>query len=279
MVNSPETSARCVDVCPGITAGADAKLLFIAGPCQIESRAHCVEMAARLKEICSAYPVNLIFKSSFDKANRTGLNSTRGPGIVEGLKILQAVKKETGLPLITDVHTTEQVTLAAQTVDILQTPAFLCRQTDFLVAVGAAGKAVNIKKGQFLHPADMKHAADKVSSAGGRNILLCERGTCFGYRDLVVDMRSLIIMKEIGYPVIFDATHSVQSMGGKGDASGGSREYVLPLARAAVAIGVDGLFVECHDNPDKAPSDGPSMLPLNEVQAVLDSVCKIREGL
>lgn len=266
---------RQVVITQNVTVGDSHPLLVIAGPCQIESRDHCLYMAQTLKAICAKYPVNLVFKSSFDKANRTSIAGKRGLGLDEGLAVLSDVKKETGLPVLTDVHEAGQAKLVAKVADILQTPAFLCRQTDLLIAVGETGKAVHIKKGQFLDPHDMQHVAMKVASTGNNNILLCERGSCFGYRDLVVDMRGLSIMRGSGYPVIFDATHSVQSMGGAGGASGGQREFIAPLARAAVAVGVHGVFLECHDNPAQAPSDGPSMLTPPEFESLLNTLCQL----
>lgn len=264
------------NITPQIAVGGKSKLLLLAGPCQIESLEHCLEIAGFLRELCAGFPVNLVFKSSFDKANRTSLAGKRGPGPAEGLSVLRRVKEKTGLPTVTDVHSPEQAKLAAEVVDILQTPAFLCRQTDLLIAAGETGKPVHCKKGQFLAPEDMRFAAEKIASTGNRRILLCERGASFGYRDLVVDMRSLIAMRELGYPVVFDATHSVQSPGGAGGSSGGARRFVLPLAQAASAVGIDGLFVECHDRPQAAPSDGACMLPLGEMKELLDRVCAIR---
>lgn len=267
------------DITPSIRVGADSKLLLIAGPCQIESREHCLRIASALATLCGKYPINLLFKSSFDKANRTSRSGIRGPGIEEGLRVLETVRKECGVPVLTDIHTAEQAAMAAEVADAIQTPAFLCRQTDLLIAAGKTGKTVNIKKGQFLPPEDMAFSAEKVASSGNKKIMLCERGICFGYRDLTVDMRSLIIMRNLGYPVVFDATHSVQNMGGKGGASGGNREFVLPLIRAAIAVGVDGIFVECHDNPDAAPSDGQSMLPLSQMEEVLKQALAVREAV
>jgi len=267
---------RTVSVTPNIAIGSGQNLLLIAGPCQIESKEHCLSIARFLLKVTKELPVNLVFKSSFDKANRTSLKGKRGIGQEKGLRILEEVRKETGLPILTDVHDVEQAKISAEVVDIIQTPAFLCRQTDLLIAAGATGKTVNVKKGQFLAPEDMSHVAEKIASTGNDKILLCERGTCFGYRDLIVDMRGFLTMKETGYPVIFDATHSVQSMGGKGGSSGGSRHHIYPLVRAAVAVGVDGLFIECHDNPEKAPSDGASMLPLELMEEVVKSACRIR---
>lgn len=269
------SSVRNVAIGKSIQVGPGHPLLLIAGPCQIESREHCLKIAEHLAKVATRYPIQLVFKSSFDKANRTSGKTARGLGIDAGLKILADVRKETGLAVLTDVHSAEQVPLVASVVDVLQVPAFLCRQTDLLVAVGKSGKAANIKKGQFLAPQDMAFAAEKVSSQGNHNVLLCERGTCFGYRDLVVDMRGLLIMREAGYPVVFDATHSVQQMGGAGGASGGTRQFIPALVRAACAVGVDGLFIECHDNPDVAPSDGPSMLPLGMLEKVLETACEL----
>lgn len=268
---------RKVKITDSIAVGPGAPLLLIAGPCQIESYDHCMAVAAVLAQIAERCRVNLVFKSSYDKANRTSVSSKRGPGIDEGLRILQSVRRDSGIPVLTDVHSPEEASAAGEIVDILQTPAFLCRQTDLLIAAGATGKPVNIKKGQFLSPSDMSHSAAKVSSTGNENILLCERGTCFGYRDLVVDIRGISIMKQIGFPVIFDATHSVQSMGGISGASGGSREFAPLLARASAAAGVDGLFLECHEQPENAPSDGATMLPLDSVEAVVASVAAIRD--
>lgn len=224
-------------------------------------------------------PLSLVFKSSYDKANRTSLSGRRGVGLDAGLKILGEIKKDFNLPILTDVHSIEEAQSAASVVDVLQTPAFLCRQTDFLIGVGKTGKPINVKKGQFLPPDDMQLVAEKIASTGNTKIMLCERGATFGYRDLVVDMRSLAIMRKSGYPVIFDATHSVQSMGGAGGSSGGSREFIPYLARAAVAVGIDGIFIEAHDNPEHAPSDGPSMLPFSELRAVLESIVRIREAV
>jgi 2-dehydro-3-deoxyphosphooctonate aldolase (KDO 8-P synthase) len=271
-----------VKISESITVGGTNKLLLISGPCQIESLEHCLLIADFLQNAVRSLPINLVFKSSFDKANRTSSKGKRGIGIEAGLEVLAKVREKTGLPVLTDIHSPEQASQAAGVVDVLQTPAFLCRQTDLLNAVGATGKAVNVKKGQFLHPADMRFVAEKIASSGNEKILLCERGTSFGYRDLIVDPRSLHIMKGLGYPVVLDATHSVQSMGSAGageeGSSGGQREFIEPLARAGAALGIDGLFIECHDNPEHAPSDGPSMLRLSDVPRVLKSVCAIREA-
>lgn len=269
-------SPRSFALTPSLMVGQHHDLLLIAGPCQIESREHCLMIADTLQKYVRGLPVNLVFKSSFDKANRTSIAGKRGIGLDAGLEILAEVKKRTGLPVLTDIHSPEQAAHVAEVVDVLQTPAFLCRQTDLLLAVGQTGKAVNVKKGQFLDPHDMAHVAAKIASTGNEKIMLCERGACFGYRDLVVDMRSLVIMRETGYPVIFDATHSVQSMGGAGGASGGNRGFIPPLMRAAVATGIDGLFIECHDNPTIAPSDGASMMPLEQMKGLVESACRIR---
>lgn len=271
--------ARVVKIGDHLRVGSGEKLLLIAGPCQLESLEHALGIANFLKSLASRYPVQLMFKSSYDKANRTSLQGRRGLGIEQGLSMLAEVRFRTGIPVITDVHDPEQARAAAAVVDAIQTPAFLCRQTDLLLAAGNTGKPVNVKKGQFLHPTDMAHVAEKIASTGNENILLCERGSSFGYRDLVVDMRGLTIMKESGYPVIFDATHSVQSMGGAGGASGGSREFIPSLVRAAVAVGVDGIFLECHENPERAPSDGASMLKLEDMDKVLKEACAIRSVL
>jgi 2-dehydro-3-deoxyphosphooctonate aldolase (KDO 8-P synthase) len=268
---------KIVKINDKISVGNQQALLLIAGPCQIESEEHALFMADKLMAIVKNLPFNLIYKSSFDKANRTSLTGQRGLGIEKGLEILAKVKKETGLPVLTDIHTEEQATQAAEVVDILQIPAFLCRQTDLLIAAGKTQKTINVKKGQFLHPADMQFCVDKILSTGNEKILLCERGTCHGYRDLVVDMRSFMIMRETGFPVVFDATHSVQQMGSAGGSSGGSREFIPGLARAASAFGIDSLFIECHENPDRAPSDSKSMLNLNDLPKLLSDVHQIRK--
>ena len=267
-----------VDISPSVRVGKEQKLLIIAGPCQIESLEHCLLVGRYIKKVCEDLPVSLVFKSSFDKANRTSATSKRGVGIEEGLSILKSVREQLGVPVLTDIHTAEQAAVVGQVVDVLQIPAFLCRQTDLLVAAGKTGKTIHVKKGQFLHPSDMQFVAEKIASTGNSKILLCERGTSFGYRDLVMDPRSLIMMRDTGYPVVFDATHSVQQLGGSGGSSGGSRRYVQALARAAVAVGVDGVFVECHNDPDNAPSDGPCMLPLADLEPLLSQLCAIRQA-
>jgi 2-dehydro-3-deoxyphosphooctonate aldolase (KDO 8-P synthase) len=243
--------------------------VLIAGPCQIESRAHALEVAAALREMSAAIGVPLIYKSSFDKANRTSVATQRGVGIGDGLAILADVREATGLPVLTDVHAPEQCAIAAQAVDVLQIPAFLCRQTDLLLAAGETGRAINVKKGQFLAPWDMANVAAKIASTGNQNILLCERGASFGYNTLVTDFRALPIMARTGYPVVFDATHSVQQPGGQGTSSGGQREFAPVLARAALAVGVAAVFIETHPDPDHAPSDGPNMIPLRDMPALI----------
>ena len=243
--------------------------VLIAGPCQIESRAHALEVAHALREMSAASGVPVIYKSSFDKANRTSVATQRGLGIDEGLGVLADVREATGLPVLTDVHAPEQCGIAAQAVDVLQIPAFLCRQTDLLLAAGETGKPINVKKGQFLAPWDMANVAAKIASTGNQNILLCERGASFGYNTLVTDFRGLPIMARTGYPVVFDATHSVQQPGGQGTSSGGQREFAPVLARAALAVGVAAVFIETHPDPDRAPSDGPNMIPLREMPALI----------
>ncbi|MFT8596437.1 3-deoxy-8-phosphooctulonate synthase [Acetobacter orientalis] len=252
-----------------LTVGNTQPFVLIAGPCQIESAEHALETASALKEICEKAEIGLIYKSSFDKANRTSLSSARGVGMHEGLSILADVRERLSLPVLTDVHAPEQCAPVAEVVDVLQIPAFLCRQTDLLLAAGQTGAAVNVKKGQFLAPWDMQHVAAKIASTGNHNIMLCERGTSFGYNTLVNDMRGLPVMAQTGYPVVFDATHSVQQPGGLGGASGGQREFAPVLSRAALAIGVAALFIETHQNPDQAPSDGPNMLPLTALPTLL----------
>jgi 2-dehydro-3-deoxyphosphooctonate aldolase (KDO 8-P synthase) len=242
---------------------------LIAGPCQIESRAHALEVAAALRELSAATGVPIIYKSSYDKANRTSATAARGVGMAEGLGILADVREQTGLPTLTDVHAPDQCAPAAEAVDVLQIPAFLCRQTDLLLAAGQTGKAINVKKGQFLAPWDMVNVTAKIASTGNRNILMCERGASFGYNTLVSDFRALPIMARTGYPVVFDATHSVQQPGGQGTSSGGEREFAPVLARAALAVGVAAVFIETHPDPDRAPSDGPNMIPLREMPALI----------
>jgi 2-dehydro-3-deoxyphosphooctonate aldolase (KDO 8-P synthase) len=245
-------------------------LALIAGPCQMESRAHALEMASALKEIASRLSIGLVYKTSFDKANRTSGKSARGLGLDQALPVFAEIRDTLGLPVLTDVHENEQCARAAEAVDVLQIPAFLCRQTDLLVAAAKTGRTINVKKGQFLAPWDMKNVVAKITGAGNPNVLVTERGASFGYNTLVSDMRSLPIMaRDTGAPVIFDATHSVQQPGGQGTSSGGEREFVPVLSRAAVAVGVAGVFIETHQDPDKAPSDGPNMVPLKEMEALL----------
>lgn len=248
---------------------------LISGPCQLESLDHARMIAGRLAEICAALGIPFVFKASYDKANRSSLGGKRGLGMDKGLSILGQIRDEFGCPVLTDVHEPAHCAPAAEICDILQIPAFLSRQTDLLLAAGETGRAINIKKGQFLAPWDMENVAAKVASTGNENILLCERGTSFGYNMLVSDMRALPIMAETGYPVIFDATHSVQLPGGQGSASGGQRQFVPPLARAALAVGCAGLFIETHEDPDNAPSDGPNMVPLDRMEPLLQSLARI----
>ena len=260
-----------VDVA-GLKIGNDLPLTVIAGPCQLESETHAQMIAGRMKEACDAAGAQYVFKASYDKANRTSLSGKRGVGIDEGLKVLQSVGRAVGVPVLTDIHTEAQCAPAAEAVDILQIPAFLCRQTDLLLAAGETGAVVNIKKGQFLAPWDMANVVAKVESTGNEKILLTERGTSFGYNTLVADMRSLPQMAQTGYPVVMDATHSVQQPGGKGGSSGGQREFAPVMARAAVALGVGAVFIETHEDPDNAPSDGPNMIPLNQMPALIDTL-------
>ncbi|MBT6066116.1 MAG: 3-deoxy-8-phosphooctulonate synthase [Proteobacteria bacterium] len=255
--------------------GRKHPIFLIAGPCVIESRENALSTASRLAEIAQSLNLLVIYKSSFDKGNRSSGTSYRGPGLEEGLRILDDVRQETGLPLLTDVHTPEQATLAADVVDVLQTPAFLCRQTDLIVAAVKTGCPVNVKKGQFMAPQEMRGVAEKAKAAGGQEIFLCERGSSFGYHNLVVDMRSLQIMDDLGFPVVFDATHSVQLPGAGGDQSGGQREFVPILARAAVAAGVSGIFMETHINPDRALSDGPNAWPLELLKPLLEDLINV----
>ena len=251
------------------------KFILIAGPCVIESESIVMETAKKLKEITNKYNVDFFLKASFDKANRTSINSFRGLGIDEGLRILKSVKTELGLKIVTDIHLPEQAEKVAEVADILQIPAFLCRQTDLLVAAACTGKIVNVKKAQFLAPWDMSNVVRKIEDSGNRKIMLCERGSSFGYNTLVVDMTSLVEMKKIGYPVIYDATHSVQKPGGEGHATGGNREYVKYLARAAAAVGIDGMFAEVHPDPDNALSDGANMIKLSDFEGVLNEVLMV----
>ncbi|WP_054303529.1 3-deoxy-8-phosphooctulonate synthase [Gemmobacter sp. LW-1] len=255
----------------GLTAGNDQPLLVIAGPCQLESLDHAQMIAGRMAEACAAAGAQYVFKASYDKANRTSLKGKRGLGMDAGLKVLEAVRAM-GMPVLTDIHDAEQARAAAQVVDVIQIPAFLCRQTDLLIAAGETGAVVNIKKGQFLAPWDMANVAEKVESTGNDRILLTERGVSFGYNTLVADMRSLPTMARSGWPVIMDATHSVQQPGGQGGSTGGQREFAPVMARCAVSIGIAGVFIETHEAPDSAPSDGPNMIPLDQMPALIDSL-------
>jgi len=261
----------------GFEAGIEHPFFLIAGPCVIESRELAIDTAGRLKDICAGLSIPFIYKSSFDKANRSSGASFRGPGVEQGLRILDEVKRQVGVPVLTDVHEDTDVNEVAAVVDVLQTPAFLCRQTNFIHRVAAAGLPVNIKKGQFLSPWEMKNVVDKARDTGNDRILVCERGVSFGYNNLVSDMRSLAIMRDTGCPVVFDATHSVQLPGGQGTSSGGQREFVPVLARAAIAVGVSGLFMETHPDPDKALSDGPNAWPLDQIAALLGTLRELDE--
>ena len=259
----------------GFEVGLDQPLFLIAGPCVVESEQLQLDVAGQLKEITARLGINFIFKSSFDKANRTSLNSFRGPGMEEGLRVLAEVKRQLGVPVLTDVHEYTPMDEVASVVDVLQTPAFLVRQTDFIRKVCEAGKPVNIKKGQFLSPWDMKPVVEKAKSTGNQQIMVCERGASFGYNNLVSDMRSLAVMRDTGCPVVFDATHSVQLPGGQGSSSGGQREFVPVLARAAIAVGVSGVFMETHPDPSKALSDGPNAWPLGKMRALLETMLEL----
>ena len=274
-----ENDVRLAKVGNAVTVGTGKPLTLIAGPCVIENRELVFEVAEAVNAICKKLGVQYIVKASFDKANRTSASTFRGPGVTAGLAVLQEVKDKLGLPVLTDIHESSHVAQVAEVVDVLQIPAFLCRQTDLLMAAAATGKAINVKKGQFLSPQEMSQVAQKLRTAGVENLMLTERGNSFGYNTLVVDFRSLPQLQSFGCPVIFDATHSVQQPGGQGGTSGGQREYVAPLARAAVAVGVDGLFMEIHPNPDKALSDGPNMLPLHRLEPLLKQLLAIRAPL
>jgi 2-dehydro-3-deoxyphosphooctonate aldolase (KDO 8-P synthase) len=280
----PDRGGRPGDILPvragAVEIGPARPLALIAGPCVVESEQLQIDVAGELKEICAALRVPFIFKSSYDKANRSSHGSYRGPGMAEGLRILAEVRRQVGVPVLTDVHAVDEIREVASVVDVLQTPAFLCRQTDFIQAVASAGKPVNIKKGQFLAPDDMKQVVAKAKAASGAdNVMVCERGASFGYHNLVSDMRSLAIMRETGCPVVFDATHSVQLPGGQGTSSGGQREFVPVLARAAVAAGVAGVFMETHPDPAKALSDGPNAWPLPRMRALLETLKTIDESV
>ena len=261
--------------CNDIQISNDKQICLIAGPCQLETEQHALDMAGKIGEIAKKHNLGFIYKTSFDKANRTSLKGKRGAGLENSLPVFDKIKKELGVPILTDVHSAEQCSAVANHVDIIQIPAFLCRQTDLLVAAAKTNKIINVKKGQFLAPWDMINVTKKISDSGNNNILITERGASFGYNTLVSDMRSLPIMSKLGYPIVFDATHSVQQPGGLGNQSGGEREFVSYLSRAAVAVGVAAVFIETHQDPDNAPSDGPNMIPLNELDALLDKLVQI----
>ena len=261
--------------CGNIEISNNTKICIIAGPCQLETEQHAMDMAGKIKEITSKFDMGFIYKTSFDKANRTSLKGKRGAGLEQSLPIFDKIKKEFDVPILTDIHNAEQCKVVAKHADVLQIPAFLCRQTDLLIAAAETGKIINVKKGQFLAPWDMVNVTKKIADSGNTNILVTERGASFGYNTLVSDMRSLPIMAKNGYPVIFDATHSVQQPGGLGEASGGQREFVEYLARAAVAVGVAGVFIETHQDPDNAPSDGPNMVPLDKLEKLLSQLFEI----
>tara|TARA_Y100001970_G_scaffold257434_1_gene336131 strand:+ start:1266 stop:2090 length:825 start_codon:yes stop_codon:yes gene_type:complete len=261
--------------CNGIEISNNKRISLIAGPCQLESEQHAMDMAGKIKEIADKFKIGFIYKTSFDKANRTSIKGKRGAGLEKSLPVFDKIKKELNVPILTDIHNEEQCSHVAEHVDVLQIPAFLCRQTDLLVAAAKTKKIINVKKGQFLAPWDMVNVTKKISDSGNNNILVTERGASFGYNTLVSDMRSLPIMAKNGYPVIFDATHSVQQPGGMGEKSGGQREFVEHLARAAVAVGVAGVFIETHQDPDNAPSDGPNMVPLNKLENLVNQLFEI----
>lgn len=279
METSVKPAVKAVKISENVTIGGTGPLVLMSGPCVIESRDHALSLAEKIAKIAEAAGFPYIFKASFDKANRSSGKSYRGPGIEKGLEILAEVKKEIGVPIVTDYHTEEQASQVAQVADVLQIPAFLCRQTDFVLAAARTNKTVNVKKGQFLAPWDMKNVCEKIAETGNDNIILTERGATFGYNNLVSDMRSLAVMRSFGYPVVFDATHSVQLPGGLGSASGGQRQFIEPLSRAAVATGIDGLFIETHEDPDNAMSDGPNNLPLDKLAALLDRLKRINDAL
>ena len=261
--------------CGNLTISNNNPFILIAGPCQLENETHAINVAKKLKEICAKLSIGLIYKTSFDKANRTSLKGERGSGLENSLPVFDKIRKDLGIPVLTDIHTAEQCGVVASHVDVLQIPAFLCRQTDLLISAAKTGKIINVKKGQFLAPWDMVNVTKKISDSGNKNILVTERGASFGYNTLVSDFRSIPIMKKSGYPVVFDATHSVQQPGGLGEKSGGQREFIEYLARAAVAVGVAGIFIETHPDPDNAPSDGPNMVPLSKMSNLLKQLVEI----
>ena len=261
--------------CDGVKISNQEKICLIAGPCQLENEQHALDMAGKISEISKKYNIGFIYKTSFDKANRTSLKSKRGVGLEKSLPIFDKIKKQINVPVLTDIHNAEQCSIVANHVDVLQIPAFLCRQTDLLVAAAKTNKIINVKKGQFLAPWDMSNVVKKISDTGNSNILITERGASFGYNTLVSDMRSIPIMAQTGYPIVFDATHSVQQPGGMGDKSGGERKFVSHLSRAAVAVGIAAVFIETHQDPDNAPSDGPNMVPLNEMDSLVNKLLEI----
>ena len=261
--------------CSNFEIANDKPFTLIAGPCQLENESHAIKISSQLKSITQDLGINFIYKTSFDKANRTSLKGKRGIGLEKSLPIFDKIKKEVGVPVLTDVHTAEQCSILAEHVDVLQIPAFLCRQTDILIAAAKTGKIINVKKGQFLAPWDMINVIKKIEDTGNKNILITERGASFGYNTLISDMRSLPIMSKFGFPVVFDATHSVQQPGGMGEKSGGQREFVPYLSRAAIAVGIGAIFIETHDDPDNAPSDGPNMVPLEELKSLLKKLIEI----
>ena len=261
--------------CDGVKISNQEKICLIAGPCQLENEQHALDMAGKISEISKKYNIGFIYKTSFDKANRTSLKSKRGVGLEKSLPIFDKIKKQINVPILTDIHNAEQCSIVANHVDVLQIPAFLCRQTDLLVAAAKTNKVINVKKGQFLAPWDMSNVVKKISDTGNSNILITERGASFGYNTLVSDMRSIPIMAQTGYPIVFDATHSVQQPGGMGDKSGGERKFVSHLSRAAVAVGIAAVFIETHQDPDNAPSDGPNMVPLNEMDNLVNKLLEI----
>ncbi len=261
--------------CDGVQISNQEKICLIAGPCQLENEQHALDMAGKISEISKKYNIGFIYKTSFDKANRTSLKSKRGVGLEKSLPIFDKIKKQINVPVLTDIHNAEQCSIVAKHVDVLQIPAFLCRQTDLLVAAAKTNKVINVKKGQFLAPWDMSNVVKKISDTGNSNILITERGASFGYNTLVSDMRSIPIMAKTGYPIVFDATHSVQQPGGMGDKSGGERKFVSHLSRAAVAVGIAAVFIETHQDPDNAPSDGPNMVPLNEMDSLVNKLLEI----
>tara|TARA_S200000501_G_scaffold205306_1_gene193016 strand:- start:103 stop:924 length:822 start_codon:yes stop_codon:yes gene_type:complete len=261
--------------CSDFEIANDKPFTLIAGPCQLETESHAIKISTQLKNITKDLGINFVYKTSFDKANRTSLKGKRGLGLEKSLSIFDIIKKEVGVPVLTDVHTAEQCSIVANHVDILQIPAFLCRQTDLLIAAAKTGKIINVKKGQFLAPWDMENVIKKIADSGNKNILITERGASFGYNTLVSDMRSLPIMSKFGFPIVFDATHSVQQPGGMGEKSGGQREFVPYLSRAAIAVGISAIFIETHDDPDNAPSDGPNMVPLKELKGLLKKLIEI----